>query len=95
MNSSMRLVLVLLVAIMNVAICSAQSIGLAPAQIVTDFKPGVPFEYELSVINDGKEPVELHVQITDFWYNDKNEKLFSAPGTSPRSARLDCRRRRE
>ncbi|HWC17480.1 MAG TPA: hypothetical protein VG498_10715 [Terriglobales bacterium] len=82
----MRLVFVLLFAIVNVATCSAQSIGLAPAQIVTDFKPGVPFEYELSVINDGKEPVQLHVQITDFWYSEKNEKLFSAPGTSPRSA---------
>ena len=64
----------------------AQSIALAPAQIVEDFKPGVPFEYALSVENSGKQAVELHVQITDFWYNDKNEKLFSAPGTSPRSA---------
>lgn len=66
--------------------CFAQSIGLAPAQIVTDFKPGVPFEYELSVVNDGPDPVELHVQITDLWYNEKNEKIFNAPGTSPRSA---------
>jgi len=64
----------------------AQSIGLAPAQIVTDFKPGVPFEYSLSVANSGSDTVELHVQVTDFWYNDKNEKVFSTPGTSPRSA---------
>src|SRR5207249_5894701 len=26
------------------------------------------------------------VQITDFWYDEKNEKVFSTPGTSPRSA---------
>ena len=65
---------------------AAQSIGLAPAQIVSDFKPGVPFEQELSVANSGSEAVELHVHITDLWYNDKNEKVFSAPGTSPRSA---------
>lgn len=64
----------------------AQSIGLAPAQIVADFKPGVPFEYSLSVANNGSETVELHVQVTDLWYNDKNEKTFSTPGTSPRSA---------
>ena len=63
-----------------------QSIALAPAQIVQDFKPGVPFEYALSVQNKGSDAVELHVQITDFWYNDKNEKTFNAPGTSPRSA---------
>jgi len=67
-------------------IVAAQSIGLAPAQIITDFKPGVPFEQELSVANNGGEGVELHVQITDLWYNSKNEKTFEAPGTSPRSA---------
>lgn len=64
----------------------AQSIALAPAQIVEDFKPGVPFEYSLAVANNGNDPVELHVQITDLWYNEKNEKVFNAPGTSPRSA---------
>ena len=63
-----------------------QSIALAPAQIVEDFKPGVPFEYSLTVENDGPNAVELHVKVTDFWYNDKNEKVFSVPGTSPRSA---------
>lgn len=64
----------------------SQSLALAPAQIVEDFKPGVPFEYSLTVDNKGTQAVELHVQITDFWYNDKNEKLFGAPGSSPRSA---------
>ena len=68
------------------ATVSAQSIGLAPAQIISDFRPGVAFEQELNVANNGGEAVELHVQITDFWYNDKNEKVFGAPGTSPRSA---------
>jgi hypothetical protein len=63
-----------------------QSVGLAPAQIVTDFKPGMPFEYSLNVANNGNETTELHVQISDFWYNEKNEKVFNAPGTSPRSA---------
>jgi hypothetical protein len=76
--------LLLLVAAMKVA--SAQSLALAPAQIVQDFKPGVPFEYALAVENKGTDTAELHVQVTDFWYNDKNEKLFGAPGTSPRSA---------
>jgi hypothetical protein len=65
---------------------TAQTLALAPAQIVEDFKPGVPFEYALAMENKGAEAAELHVQVTDFWYNEKNEKVFSAPGTSPRSA---------
>jgi hypothetical protein len=64
----------------------AQSLGLAPAQVVKTFKPGVPFEFELATVNNGDNPVEMSVQITDFWYNENNEKVFSAPGTSPHSA---------
>jgi hypothetical protein len=67
--------------------CShAQSLGLAPAQVVQSFKPGVPFEFDLTTANSGEQPVEMSVEITDFWYNDKNEKTFGAPGTSPHSA---------
>lgn len=86
MRKSTKFVLLLLLACASASIAFPQSIALAPAQIVEEFKPGVPFEYALSVQNSGGQPVELHVQITDFWYNDKNEKLFGVPGTSPRSA---------
>jgi hypothetical protein len=65
---------------------TAQSVGLAPAQIVEKFKPGVPFQLDLSTVNNGSQDVEMSVEITDLWYNDRNEKTFSAPGTSPRSA---------
>jgi hypothetical protein len=64
----------------------AQSLGLAPAQVVEKFKPGVPFEFDLSTVNTGETPVDMSVEITDFWYDEKNEKVFSSPGTSPRSA---------
>jgi len=64
----------------------AQSLGLAPAQIVEKFKPGVPFQFELATANNGDSAVEMHVQITDFWYNEKNDKVFSKPGSTPRSA---------
>jgi hypothetical protein len=66
--------------------CQAQSLGLAPAQVEEKFKPGVPFEFDLSTANSGDTPVEMNVEITDFWYNEKNEKVFSSPGTAPRSA---------
>jgi hypothetical protein len=64
----------------------AQSLGLAPAQVVEKFKPGVPFEFDLSTVNTGENAVDMSVEITDFWYDEKNEKVFSSPGTSPRSA---------
>src|SRR6476659_1231768 len=64
----------------------AQSLGLAPAQVVETFKPGVPFQFDLSTVNSGDTAVDMHVEITDLWYDEKNEKVFSSPGTSPRSA---------
>jgi hypothetical protein len=65
---------------------AAQTLGLAPATVIKTFKPGVPFQFELATVNNGENPVEMSVQITDFWYDEKNEKVFSPPGTSPHSA---------
>jgi len=64
----------------------AQTLGLAPAQVVQTFKPGVPFDFALSTVNNGENPVEMNVEITDLWYTEKGEKIFPAPGSSPRSA---------
>src|SRR5499433_2819543 len=65
---------------------AAQSLGLAPGEVREKFKPGMPFEISLATSNDGATPVEMSVEIADFWYNEKNEKVFPAPGTAPRSA---------
>lgn len=65
---------------------AAQSLGLAPGEVREKFKPGVPFEISLATSNDGATPVEMSVEIADFWYNEKGEKIFPAPGTAPRSA---------
>ncbi len=64
----------------------AQSLALAPAEVQYRFKPGQPFQFELSVSNDGVTPVLMRVTVTDLWYNERNEKLFGPPGSSPRSA---------
>lgn len=64
----------------------AQSLALAPGQVQYTFKPGQPFEFELNVANNGDAAVVMQVNVTDLWYNEKNEKLFNPPGTSPRSA---------
>jgi len=63
-----------------------QSLGLAPAEVQTTFVPGQPFQFEVSVSNDGPNPVVMRTTVTDFWYNEKNEKIFGPPGTLPRSA---------
>lgn len=65
---------------------AAQSLGLAPGEVREKFRPGVPFEIDLATSNDGPTPVEMSVEIADFWYNEKGEKTFPAPGTAPRSA---------
>ena len=65
---------------------AAQSLGLAPGEVRQKFKPGVPFEIDLATSNDSPSPVEMSVEIADFWYNEKNEKVFPTPGTAPRSA---------
>ncbi len=64
----------------------AQSLGLAPGEVRETFKPGVPFQFDLSTVNSGDTAVDMHVEITDLWFDEKNEKVFSSPGTSPRSA---------
>src|SRR5215467_3407646 len=64
----------------------AQSIALAPGHVRETFKPGVPFEIDLATSNKGSQPVEMSVQISDFLDNEKNDKLFPTPGSSPRSA---------
>lgn len=76
----------LLAVLLAPASAAAQALGLAPAQVVQKFKPGSAFEFQLASVDNGDTPVEVSVQITDFWYNEKNEKVFSPPGTSPRSA---------
>ncbi len=81
-----RILLFLLMLAALPASSSAQSLGLAPAQVVEKFTPGVPFQFKLATVNNGDQAVEMTVHITDFWYNEKNEKVFNPPGTSARSA---------
>jgi hypothetical protein len=60
--------------------------GLTPAMVVKTFQPGQPFEVELVVSNGSAAPVLMRGLAMDFWYNEKNEKIFSPPGTLPHSA---------
>ena len=86
MNRSREIICCLVFGLAMLGHAHAQSLGLAPAQVVETFKPGVPFQFDLSTVNSGETAVDMHVEITDLWYDEKNEKVFSSPGTSPRSA---------
>lgn len=65
---------------------SAQSLALAPAEVIATFTPGQPVRVEFSVSNSGNQPVAIRSTVTDLWYNEKNEKTFGPAGSSPRSA---------
>jgi len=68
-------------------VMSAQStIGLAPAMVVQDYKPGQPFEMEFAVSNGTSAPTEMRGSVTDWWYNANNEKTFGPPTNAPQSA---------
>jgi len=64
----------------------AQSLGLTPAEVQYRFKPGQPFQFEIAMSNSGSTPAVMRANVTDLWYNDRNEKLFNSAGSSPRSA---------
>lgn len=64
----------------------AQSLGLVPAEVQYRFKPGQPFQFEIAMSNSGSRPAVMRANVTDLWYNEKNEKLFNPAGSSPRSA---------
>lgn len=80
-------ILVFAVPVLRAQVAALQvKYGLTPAMVVERFKPGQPFEVELVVSNGSAAPVLMRGLAMDFWYNEKNEKIFSAPGTLPHSA---------
>ncbi len=80
-------ILVFAVPVLRAQVAALQvKYGLTPAMVVERFKPGQPFEVELVVSNGSAAPVLMRGLAMDFWYNEKNEKIFSPPGTLPHSA---------
>jgi hypothetical protein len=77
---------IFMIVILPASPVTAQSLGLTPAEIQRTFKPGQPFQFEIAVSNTGTTPTVMRTSVTDLWYNEKNEKVFNPPGSSPRSA---------
>lgn len=84
-KTGIALSLLLLLSV-SVTRLQAQSLAMSPAQVVMDFKPGQPFRLQFSIANDGDASVAVRAIVTDFWYNQKNEKVFAVPGSTERSA---------
>lgn len=64
----------------------AQSLALAPAEVIQTFIPGQPIKVEFSVSNSSDQPVAIRSSVTDLWYDEKNDKTFGPAGSSPHSA---------
>ncbi|HSE48019.1 MAG TPA: hypothetical protein VLA96_02300, partial [Terriglobales bacterium] len=61
-------------------------LAMAPAVFDLKFQPGKPVEFDITVVNETERAVQMQGTIQDWWYNDKNERVFGSPGTYPRSA---------
>src|SRR5207248_3234340 len=66
---------------------SAQTtVGLAPALVTQDYKPGQPFAMEFAVSNGTSALMEMKGSVSDWWYDGNNEKTFGPPTSAPQSA---------
>ena len=86
MRACLRAVLTVVAMAAPCAPLQAQTLALAPAEVVQTFTPGQPFKVEFSVSNASSQPVAVRTSVTDLWYNEKNEKTFGPAGSSPHSA---------
>jgi hypothetical protein len=64
----------------------AQSLGLTPGYVDIKFTPGHPVSFDMEFTNASSTPMRMHASVTDWGFNEKNEKTFPAPGTLPHSA---------
>jgi hypothetical protein len=76
----------IVIMLVSVSLTAQTTIGMAPAMVVQDYKPGQPFEMEFSVSNGTSVPMEMRGSVTDWWYNTNNEKTFGPPTNAPQSA---------
>jgi hypothetical protein len=64
----------------------AQGLAVVPATLEQTYKPGQALEMSFTVVNDTSKPIAFQATAMDWWYNDKNEKVFAVPGTYPHTA---------
>ena len=78
--------LLLLATLLVAQHATAQGLAVVPATFEKTYKTGQTLELAFTVVNDTSKPIAMQATALDWWYNDKNEKVFGTPATYPHSA---------
>ena len=62
------------------------SISISPASIDAKVKRGTSYTQNFTLTNNTDNRLRFHCSLTDFWYDENNNRLTGRPGTLPRSA---------
>jgi hypothetical protein len=65
---------------------SAQSLGLTPAMMDATVKRGVSYTNSFTISNDTGTRLRVHCSVTDYWYDENNQRVTGRAGSLPRSA---------
>lgn len=65
---------------------SAQSLGLTPAIMDATVKPGATYTNTFTLSNGTSTRLRVICSVTDYWYDEHNQRMNGRAGTLPRSA---------
>jgi hypothetical protein len=66
----------------------AQSLGLTPAMMDATIKPGSTYTNTFTLSNDTNTRLRVRCSVSDYWYDEHNQRVSGRAGTLPRSASL-------
>jgi hypothetical protein len=66
----------------------AQSLGLTPAIMDATVKRGGTYSNTFTLSNGTSTRLRVHCSVTDYWYDEHNQRLVGRAGSLPRSASL-------
>ena len=66
----------------------AQSLGLTPAMMDATVKRGASYSNTFTLSNGTSTRLRVRCSVTDYWYDEHNQRVTARPGTLPHSASL-------
>lgn len=63
-----------------------QSVGLSPAYLEAYVGRGQAYNQEFTIVNKTTTRLRFHCSVSDFWYDEKGDRLEGRPGTLPHTA---------
>lgn len=66
--------------------CFGGTLSVSPSYHEISTKPGESIKETVTIYNSGNEPMKVSLSVGDFWFDEKNNRIFPAPGSSPFSA---------